>query len=206
VNALAPEASPRGSPPAPTRRPLPYGPLVVVAGIPGAGKSTALEAVAEELRDGTPTQRRPEPVVLDSAEVRCWLRSRLPRLPYPVFRPVVHAVHWARIAALSLTEPRPLVIHETATRPLARQALWALARGRRRPVRLVWIDVPARAALLGQIDRCRVIRPHAFARHLHRVEREHPATATRRTWDAVRVTDRDNAPAAIITACTAPAG
>lgn len=204
MNTLAPDASTPGSPPGHARPALTCGPLVVVAGIPGAGKSTALEKLVEDLQAGG-TFSHPiglDPVILDSASVRRWLCSRLTRVPYPLLRPVVHTTHGARILALALTEPRPLLVHETATRQLSRLALRALARCGRRPAHLVWIDVPAEVALRGQIDRRRLIRPHNFARHLHRIAREHPVTAARRSWDAVYATDRDNAAAAIIAACT----
>ncbi|HEY6796508.1 MAG TPA: AAA family ATPase [Kineosporiaceae bacterium] len=175
-----------------------------MAGIPGAGKSTALDTLEQGLRTTSASHGPPsgDLVILDSGSVRRWLCARLPRVSYPLLRPVVHVTHWARILARALTEPRPLVVHETATRALTRQALRALAQCGRRPAHLVWIDVPAPVALRGQIDRCRLIRPRAFARHLQRVEQEHPATAARRTWDTVRVTDRDHAPA-VIAACTA---
>lgn len=204
MNTPVQDASSRGLPPDDSRHLLTRGPLVVVAGIPGAGKSAALQKLRQDLPAGSVSHRSPDGdrVVLDSASVRLWLRSRLPQVPYPLLRPVVHTAHWARILILTLTQPRPLVIHETATRPLVRGALRALARCARRPVRLVWIEVPAPVALHGQIDRCRVIRPHAFARHLRRIEQEHPAIAARRTWDTVYVTDRDTAPAAILAACT----
>lgn len=171
------------------------GPLVVVAGLPGAGKSTALEAL--QARGATSRL-----VVLDSASVRRWLQTRLVRIPYPVLRPVVHATHWMRIFVLVLTECQPLVIHETATRPVSRRVLRTLARCGRRPAHLVWIDVPDGVALRGQADRRRVIRPRAFARHLRHVEHTHPVAAAQLTWDAVYRTDRDGAPGVIITACS----
>lgn len=201
VNILSQNANLRGSP---AGRVLTSGPLVVVAGIPGAGKSTALEKFMADLHAGSASNRWPggDPVVLDSASVRRWLCSRLPQVPYPVLRPVVHTIYWVGVLALILTEPRPLVVHETATRPLARLALRVLARCGQRPARLVWIDALAQDALRGQIDRGRIIRPHAFARHLHRIEQAHPATTAQHTWDTVCITDRGDAPAAILTACS----
>jgi predicted kinase len=167
----------------------------VVAGLPGAGKSTALRKLqAHGLPGGF--------VVLDSGSVRAWLQPRLARIPYPALRPVVHAVHWVRILALTLTQRGPVVVHETATRPLSRRALRTLARCGRRPAHLVWIEVPAGVALRGQVDRCRVIRPDAFARHLLHVENAHPVDAAGGTWDAVYSTGRDGATVAIIAALT----
>jgi predicted kinase len=171
----------------------------VVAGLPGAGKSTALEELqARGAARGL--------LVLDSAAVRGWLQPRLARIPYPVLRPVVHAAHWVRILTLALTECRPLVVHETATRPGSRRVLRALARCGGRPARLVWIDVPGGVALRGQVDRRRVIRPRAFVRHLHRVADTHPVADAGRTWDAAYSTGREGAPAVIIAAATTRAG
>lgn len=171
----------------------------MVAGLPGAGKSTALEEL--QVRGAASGL-----LVLDSASVRGWLQPRLARIPYPVLRLVVHTAHWARILTLALTEHRPLVVHETATRPGSRLVLRVLARCGGRPVRLVWIDVPGGVALRGQVDRGRVIRPRAFTRHLRRVANTHPVADAGRTWDAVYSTGREGAPAAIIAAATAGAG
>jgi hypothetical protein len=175
------------------------GPLVVVAGLPGAGKSTALEEL--QVRGAASGL-----LVLDSASVRGWLQPRLARIPYPVLRPLVHTAHWVRILTLTLTERRPLVVHETATRPGSRRVLRALARCGRRPARLVWIDVPGGVALRGQVVRRRVIRPRAFVRHLRRVANTHPVADAGLTWDAVYSTGREGAPAAIIAAASAGSG
>jgi hypothetical protein len=70
---------------------------VIVGGIPGAGKTTFL---ARTMRHGDGT-------VLDSADVRRRLRARLGRrVPYALYRPVVHAVHLLRVWR-ALAGPRP---------------------------------------------------------------------------------------------------
>jgi predicted kinase len=167
------------------------GPLVVVAGIPGAGKTTALhEFAADACPNGGP-------LVVDSDSVRRRIQARLPGVPYPVLRPLVHTVHWTRVVALAVTEPRALLIHETATRPLSRALLLRIARLAHRPARMVWIDVDAETARQGQLARDRVIRPRSFRRHLRRVNRSDPPQAAVTAWDAVRRTDREGAVHAI---------
>jgi hypothetical protein len=171
----------------------------VVAGLPGAGKSTALE----HLSGRGPTAGL---LVLDSASVRAWLQPRFARIPYPVLRPVVHAVHRVRILVSVLADRRPVVVHEPATRPGSRRVLRFLARCSGRPARLVWIEVPGDLALRGQVDRRRVVRRRAFGRHLRRVADCHPVADAGRTWDAVYAVGRDGAPAAIVAAVTADVG
>ena len=173
--------------------------LVVVAGVPGAGKTTALRHVEAACPD-------PAPRVMDTDSVRCWARARLPRVPYPVLRPLVHCVHWIRIGVLAAIEPRPLAIHETATRPVSRAALLGIARLTRRRARLVWIDVDAETARRGQHDRNRVIGARSFRRHVARVGARDPMRAVAGTWDMVWRTDRDGAVHALLTALQTPTG
>jgi predicted kinase len=166
-------------------------PIVVVAGIPGAGKTTALHNLSQTR---SPSASR----IIDSESVRRSLQTRLPGVPYSVLRPLVHTVHWAKITALAVTENRVLLIHETATRRLARATLLRIARLARRPARMVWIDVDAEIAREGQSARERVIRPASFRRHLRRVSQCDPAVAASHTWDIVYRTDRAGAVRAII--------
>ncbi|HET9654775.1 MAG TPA: AAA family ATPase [Kineosporiaceae bacterium] len=176
------------------------GPLVVVAGIPGAGKTTALH----QLADAHPES---ELRVVDSDSVRRVLQARLPGVPYRVLRPVVHVVHWARVVALALTDPRPLLVHETATRAVSRSALLRIARLAGRPARLVWLDIDAETAWRGQVVRNRMIRPGSFRRHLRRVECLDPAAGAGAGWDTVCRTDREHSVAAISAAVApVPAG
>ena len=132
-------------------------------------------------------------LVVDSDTVRRSLQSQVPGIPYWVLRPVVHAVHWARIAVLAVAETGPLLIHETATRPTSRALLVRIAWCTRRPARMVWIDVDAETARRGQVARDRMIRPRAFRRHLRWVGTADPPVAAADTWDAVSRTDRANA-------------
>lgn len=172
-------------------------PFVVVAGIPGAGKTTALrELVAAQPDCGL--------LVVDSDSVRRSVQARFPAVPYRILRPVVHTVHWIRVVVLAGVEPRALLVHETATRTASRAALLRIARWSGRPARLVWIDVDAETARRGQVLRDRVIRARSFRRHVSRVLRRDPARAAGAGWDDVRRTDREGAVAAIGAAARAP--
>jgi predicted kinase len=175
------------------------GPLVVVGGLPGAGKTCALDQLsARGARAGV--------VVLDSDGVRRAMRSRLSPVPYPLLRPVVHAVHRIRIAVSAVADRRPLVVHEPATRRRVRAALLVLARLTGRDARLVWVEVTPETALHGQVDRARVVRSRAFRCHLRSVSRHHPAHAASGAWEAVFVTDRVGAADAVLAAVHGRAG
>lgn len=167
--------------------------LVVLAGIPGAGKSTTLRKLDRaRLLDGAH--------VLDTDAARGWLQEHLRRAPYPLLRPLVHTAHWARVIVLIFTAPRPLVVHDTATRALSRAVLLRLARFARRPARLVWIETEPLLARQGQLARGRVLRQAAFAGHVRRISRCHPAAAAGPAWDQVQRTDRQGAAAAVLAA------
>ena len=130
------------------------GPLVVVAGLPGAGKTTALRALAaRDIAVGL--------VVLDPSAIHQLMLVRLGRIPYGAYRPVVHIAHWMRIVVLALTGSLPLVVHETATRPVSRWLLRRLARLARRPARLVWLETASEIALTGQVSRGRTVKERA---------------------------------------------
>ncbi|MCZ2264009.1 AAA family ATPase [Isoptericola sp. QY 916] len=177
--------------------------FVLVGGVPGAGKSTALARVAG-CRSGVR--------VLDSEAARRDLRGRVPRgVPYAVYRPVVHVRHLAGVVRAVLGGPRDgagvLVVHDPATSRvrrwwwacLARRAGW-------RPV-LVMVDVGRGEALSGQEARGRVVRGRAFARHWRRWaaqraglvaesggSREGPADG----WSQVRVVGRGEAVSVLV--------
>jgi hypothetical protein len=131
--------------------------LVVLAGIPGAGKTTLLTRLDAD-----------EPVtVLDSDQVRMWLEPRL-RLPYKYWRVLVHLTHRLRVFWAALFCSGLLVVHEPSTRPGTRfmLVLAGLVSGRSR--HFLWLDASAAQALDGQIARRRVVRTHAFERHVRR--------------------------------------
>lgn len=131
--------------------------LVVLAGIPGAGKTTLLNRLDAD-----------EPVtVLDSDQVRSWLEPRVP-LPYKYWRVFVHLTHRMRVFWAALFCAGLLVVHEPSTRPGTRfmLVLAGVLSGRSR--HFLWLDASAAQALDGQIARKRLVRTHAFERHVRR--------------------------------------
>jgi predicted kinase len=135
--------------------------LLVVSGLPGAGKTTLLRRV----------EVAPAPV-LDSDQVRHRLRARLSeRVPYRLYRPLVHVWHRARIVSHALRTRGPVVVHEPSTGASTRLLLAAVGAMSRRPVRMLWLDVTAEQALAGQLHRGRVVRTRSFARHVKRARK-----------------------------------
>lgn len=155
--------------------------LLVVAGLPGAGKTTMLRHAAA----GLP--------VLDSDQVRERLGALVPALPYRWYRPVVHAWHRARIVARALGEDGPVVVHEPSTRASTRALLALVGVVSGRSVRLLFLDVPAEVALAGQVSRGRVVRARSFRRHVRRVGKWRVGLLADRVpagWRSVQVVDR----------------
>ncbi|CAL9357915.1 hypothetical protein SUDANB95_00605 [Actinosynnema sp. ALI-1.44] len=137
--------------------------LVVLAGLPGAGKTTML---ADVDTGGAAA------VVLDSDQVRGYLRSVLPAsLPYRFYRPLVHLVHRLRILWFALFTSGLLLVHEPSTRPTTRAGLVAVGVVSRRPRHFLWLDATAEQALSGQVRRGRLIRSRSFSRHVKRAAR-----------------------------------
>ncbi|GAA4619475.1 AAA family ATPase [Saccharopolyspora hordei] len=159
--------------------------LVVLAGLPGAGKSTALGKIRADAGIST----------LDSEQVRACLRALLPaRLPYRCYRPLVHLAHRTRIAWWCLTASGPVVAHEPATRATTRALLVAFGWVSGRRCVLVWLHADPRDALAGQHQRGRLIRSGSFRRHVQRAERMRlrlRGGATPRGWQQVHLLTRD---------------
>ncbi|SDW59503.1 Predicted kinase [Amycolatopsis xylanica] len=155
--------------------------LLVVAGLPGAGKTTMLR----EVRD---------PPVLDSDQVRARLRALLPaRVPYRLYRPLVHGWHRLRVVGHAAGAGGPVIVHEPSTRASTRALLAVVAVLTGRRIHLLWLDVTAEEALAGQRARGRVIRPRSFARHVRRASRFRRfllAQGVPRGWSSARVTAR----------------
>ncbi|MEV6410588.1 AAA family ATPase [Kribbella sp. NPDC051718] len=132
--------------------------IVVLAGIPGSGKSTLLRRLF------------PEPgavQVLDSEPIRNRWKPVLRNIPYAVWRPALHLTYYVRVLAAIRTKT-PLVIHDCATKPLARQLIGRAAQLANRPVHLIMLDVPADLARQGQHQRDRVVREGSMNTHARR--------------------------------------
>lgn len=149
--------------------------LIVLGGLPGAGKSTALRALAAD----------PDTTVLDPEQVAAALRQRLPGVPYPRYRPLVHTLHALRVlSALASGRSRTLVVHATATRTVPRHLLAAGARWCGwRPV-LVLLEVDPGLARAGQVARGRVLGRARNDGHRRRWARLRRRIADRRVLDA----------------------
>jgi predicted kinase len=135
---------------------LPPAAVLVVAGVPGAGKTTLLARV-----DAAQSQ------VLDPEAIRARYARRLSRLPYRLWRPLVHAEHYLRVL-LALPGRAGLIVHETGTRAWRRRLLAAAARRFGRTAHLLLLDVSAETALRGQRRRRRMVRRQAFRGHWRR--------------------------------------
>lgn len=125
--------------------------FVVVGGVPGSGKSTAM----------LPYRNVPGIHVVDPDRLRPLLRRR----------PLVHTVHQALVWAAVLTGPSlvgTLLIQDTATRTRRREALLRAALARGWDTHLILIDVTREQARAGQAARGRISPPAAFDRHWRR--------------------------------------
>jgi predicted kinase len=131
--------------------------FVLVAGIPGAGKSSMLARRPIAV---------PGAVVLDSDRVREWLRDRLPAgLPYRSYRGLVHLLYRAQIVLTALVAVGPVVVHMPATAAFTRVAMVALAMLACRRRDLVWVHAEPEEARRGQRSRGRVLPRASFERH-----------------------------------------
>ncbi|WP_436789700.1 AAA family ATPase [Yinghuangia sp. YIM S10712] len=133
---------------------LRYGPrdILVVSGLPGAGKSTLMSRCAVA-------------PLIDSQHVRDWYRTRLPRsVPYSVYRPLVRATHYRRLG-VALRSGGAVVIHDCGTVPLVRRWIARTAKRQGRDVHLLFLDVDPSVAWGGQKARGRRVSPAQFARH-----------------------------------------
>ena len=135
--------------------------LVLVAGLPGAGKSTLMRGV--QPRDGLR--------VSDSDQVRGAAFRLLPdRVSYRLVRPAVHLIHRLHLAFLLFGSSPIVIVHLPATSAYQRRALTGLARLSRRTTHLLWLDASAAEAREGQRARDRMITSRSFERHVGRAE------------------------------------
>jgi predicted kinase len=131
--------------------------VVVLAGIPGAGKSTLLRRLFgdDDVR------------VLDSERLRNRWKPVLGAIPYSWWRPLLHVTHYIYVLR-AIRAGGPLVIHECATRPLARRLIGYQARRSGLAVHLILLDVPGEVARAGQQARGRVVRARSMDVHCER--------------------------------------
>lgn len=127
--------------------------LVLVGGVPGAGKTTAIARATDDLHDV---------LAVDPEHVSWWLRRRLPAsVPYRAYRWLVHLLHTLRVLVHLIDGPTPgrrLVVHDPGTRRRRRSLFLTLAHlAGWRPVN-VYVDVDRAAAQDGQLRRGRVVR------------------------------------------------
>jgi predicted kinase len=140
--------------------------VVVVAGVPGAGKTTLIRRAVD--RDGAR--------VVDTDDHR---RGRL-----------AYVRHYLRIA-VAIAGRRPAVIHSRGTHPAARRMIATLAALRGRPAHLVMLDAGREEAEAGQRARGRTVKAGEMDRQVARWRR---LMARRPTgWASVVVLDRRQA-------------
>ncbi|MBB6118559.1 AAA family ATPase [Nocardiopsis algeriensis] len=144
--------------------------LVLVAGVPGAGKSTLLRRLFGFRENEQRTVFTAEGVrVIDSLQSRHRLAPLLGRIPYPLWRWVVHVLHLARMAAA--LRGGPVVLHECGTRGPIRVLLALLCRLRRYEMHVVMIDATPQEARRGQDARGRRVTERSHRLHSRRWRR-----------------------------------
>jgi predicted kinase len=145
--------------------------VVVVAGVPGAGKTTLIRRAVD----------RDVARVVDTDDHREAGGRRL-----------LYLRHYARIA-FAVAGRRPAVIHSRGTHPAARRAIAALATLRGRPAHLVMIDAGRAEAEAGQQARGRTVDPAEMDRQLARWRRLMARRPAHEGWASVSVLDRSQA-------------
>jgi predicted kinase len=145
--------------------------VVVVAGVPGAGKTTLIRRAVD----------RGVARVIDTDDRREAGRRRL-----------LYAGHYARIVA-AVASGRPVVIHSRGTHPAARRAIAALATLRGRPAHLVMLHAEREEAEAGQRTRGRTVAPAEMERQLARWRRLMARRPAHEGWASVAVLDRGQA-------------
>jgi hypothetical protein len=143
--------------------------VVVVAGLPGAGKTTLIRRAAE----------RGAVCVVDTDD-------------RPRRGPLLYAGHYGRIVA-AIAGSRPAMIHSRGTHPYARRAIATLAALRGRPAHLVLIDAERAEAEAGQRARGRVIDASEMARQERRWRRLMTGGPGHEGWRSIVVLDRARA-------------
>jgi hypothetical protein len=131
----------------------PPGAVIVVSGLPGSGKSTALRrwSAAAAVIDPRTTHLACEAVMPD------WL-------PYAAYRPWARLRHLRRLHRAA-SSGRHLLVHDCGSRPWMRRHLARTVQRQGRELHLVLLDVAPAEALTGQQERGRWAPRRVFARH-----------------------------------------
>lgn len=149
--------------------------LVLVAGVPGAGKSTLLRRLfGLRGNEGRTVLTAGGVRVIDSLQSRRHLGLLLGRVPYPLWRWVVHVLHLARMAVA--LRGGPVVVHECGTRSPVRVLLALLCRLRRYQMHVLMIDATPGEARSGQNARGRRVTERSHRAHSRRWRRLRAAT------------------------------
>ena len=135
--------------------------LVVLAGLPGAGKTTTLRRVTPSLPGDV--------VALDAEDVAAALRHA--PVPYAALRPVVHAGHLARVVRATTGPAASVLATDPLSSPLRRLLLHCAARCTGRSLDVVLVDATVEQALAGQVERGRTLGPRRMRRHVRRWRR-----------------------------------
>lgn len=160
--------------------------LVMLIGLPGAGKSTlARRWIASS--PGT---------LLDSEQVAARLHPLTRVVGYERVRPVVHLLHLLRVLGGLLGTDSRVLLTDPGTSPMRRRLLTAVARAAGRRVHLRLLDVSLDVAVAGQYERERVVPQASMQRHharWQRLCRELARTGTIAGADTVVVIPRPDA-------------
>jgi AAA domain len=146
--------------------------VVVVAGLPGAGKTTLIRRTVD----------RAGARVVDTDD----RRSR------PRTGSWLYAGHYVRIVA-AIAGRAPVFIHSRGTHAWLRRAIVLLAALRGRPAHLILLDAERSQAEAGQRARGRTIGRAEMARHAARWRRLMAQRGAGEGWASVVVLDRDQA-------------
>lgn len=160
---------------------FPLAALVVVAGVPGAGKTTLIDRAVDRTRVR----------VVDTEDQRRAGHRRRPK-------PVRALIHYLRIVR-AIIGGSPAVIHSRGTRTATRRLLTTLARLRGRPAHLVLVVADPAEAVAGQHARGRTIDRDEMRGHVRRFARLAARSADdiahAEGWATVSIIDRADAAA-----------